>query len=102
MKAGLSFPPRIAKRESRANQAPSVFRRPLRRGHRAGNPEFKGISLSLSADSDAQAKRCFEGLADGGEVVQPLMDTFFATSFGMANDRFGVSRVVPVPKLVAG
>ena len=70
-------------------------------GFSAGNPEFKGISLSLSADDDAEAKRLFDGLADGGEVVQPLLATFFASSFGMVNDRFGVSWMVlasnPVP-----
>jgi PhnB protein len=63
-------------------------------GFSAGNPEFKGISLSLSADDDAEARRLFDGLADGGKVVQPLQPSFFASSFGMVDDRFGVSWMV--------
>jgi PhnB protein len=63
-------------------------------GFSSGKPEFKGISLSLSASDDAEAKRLFEGLAQGGEIVQPLLPTFFASSFGMVNDRFGVSWMV--------
>ncbi|MGH8026147.1 MAG: VOC family protein [Pseudoxanthomonas sp.] len=66
-------------------------------GFSAGKPEFKGISLSLSASDDAEAKRLFDGLAEGGEVVQPLLATFFSSSFGMVNDRFGVSWMVFVP-----
>lgn len=66
-------------------------------GFSAGKPEFKGVSLSLAAADDAVAKRLFEGLAQEGEVVQPLQATFFASSFGMVNDRFGVSWMVWVP-----
>ena len=66
-------------------------------GFSAGKPEFKGVSLSLSAADDAEAKRLFEGLAQDGEIVQPLLATFFASSFGMVNDRFGVSWMVWVP-----
>jgi PhnB protein len=61
-----------------------------------GNPEFKGVSLSLAADDDAEAKRLFDALADGGQVHQPLIATFFASSFGMVADRFGVSWMLVV------
>src|SRR5688500_7939679 len=63
-------------------------------GFSAGKPEFKGVSLSLAAADDAEAKRLFEGLAQEGEVVQPLQAAFFSSSFGMVNDRFGVSWMV--------
>ena len=68
-------------------------------GFAAGTPEFKGVSLSLSAASDADAQRYFSALADGGKVIQPLGATFFASSFGMLEDRFGVSWMVlnPLP-----
>jgi len=60
-----------------------------------GKAEFKGFSLSLTADSDADAARLFEALAaDGGQVVMPLDKTFFASRFGMLTDRFGVSWMV--------
>ena len=63
-------------------------------GFCSGKPEFKGISLSITADDDAEAKRLFDALANGGQVQQPLTETFFATSFGMVADRFGVSWLV--------
>lgn len=63
-------------------------------GYAAGHPEFKGVSLSIAADDDAQARRFFDALADGGQVQQPLEPSFFASSFGMVADRFGVSWMV--------
>lgn len=66
-------------------------------GFSGGHPEFKGFSLALSADDDTAAKRLFDALAAGGQVQQPLMPTFFASSFGMLVDRFGVSWMVLVP-----
>jgi PhnB protein len=66
-------------------------------GHCQGKPNFQGFSLSLSARDDAEARRWFEALGDGGKVQQPLIKTFFASSFGMVADRFGVSWMVVVP-----
>ena len=66
-------------------------------GFSSGAPEFKGIALSLAAADDAEAQRLFDALADGGQVQQPLIATFFATSFGMVADLFGVSWMVVVP-----
>ena len=68
-------------------------------GFAAGKPEFRGISLSLSVADDAEAKRRFDALAVGGQVVQALEPTFFSSSFGMVNDRFGVSWMVVGPML---
>jgi PhnB protein len=42
-------------------------------------------------DDDAEAERLFAALADGGQVQMPLAKTFFASSFGMVADRFGIS-----------
>jgi PhnB protein len=63
-------------------------------GMAQGRPEFKGVSLSITAKDDAEAKRYFEALSDGGSVQQPLMKTFFASSFGMVADKFGVGWMV--------
>jgi PhnB protein len=63
-------------------------------GFAAGHPEFKGVSLSLAADDDAQARQLFDALAAGGQVQQPLGPSFFASSFGMVTDRFGVAWMV--------
>lgn len=65
-------------------------------GQCSGQAEFKGISLSIGAKTDAEARKWFDALADGGTVVQPLIPTFFTTGFGMVNDRFGVGWMVVV------
>lgn len=60
----------------------------------AGKPDFKGFSLSVHAKDEDEAGKLFNALADGGQVQMPLQKTFFAKSFGMAADRFGVSWMV--------
>jgi len=67
-------------------------------GFAQGKPNFQGFSLSLNARDDAQARRWFDALAAGGEVRQPLIKTFFSSSFGMLADRFGVPWMVVVPQ----
>ena len=63
-------------------------------GYCSGKSKFDGISLALTAKDDAEAKRFFDNLAEGGEVTMPLNKTFFASSFGMLKDRFGVPWMV--------
>lgn len=65
-------------------------------GSCSGHAEFKGIMLSLTATSDADARQWFNALADGGQVIQPLMPTFFTSNFGMLSDRFGVGWLLVV------
>lgn len=64
----------------------------------SGKTNFQGCSLSLTLDSDAQARKAFDALADGGQVSQAMTETFFASSFGMVDDRFGVSWMVIKPR----
>lgn len=68
----------------------------------SGKPDFKGFSMTLVCDDDADAKRRFEALLDGGQVEVPLAESFFASSFGMLVDRFGLGWMVMVPKAMAG
>lgn len=63
-------------------------------GRCEGKPSFQGFSLSLTAANDAEADRLFAAIADGGQVQMPLTKTFFASRFGMAADRFGVSWMI--------
>lgn len=63
-------------------------------GRVTGQPVFKGFSLSLSVPTDAEAQRLFSALGDGGQVQMPLAKTFYASSFGMVADRFGVSWMI--------
>lgn len=65
-------------------------------GQCSGQAEFKGIMLSITAPTDADARKWFDALADGGQVMQPLMPTFFTSSFGMLTDRFGVGWLLVV------
>ncbi len=67
-------------------------------GRASGQPVFQGMSLSLSVPSDAEAERLFKALSEGGQVQMPLGKTFYASSFGMVADRFGVSwMIITVP-----
>jgi PhnB protein len=61
-----------------------------------GQANFRGISLSLTARSDAEAERLFTALSEGGKVAVPLGKTFFSSSFGVTNDRFGVTWMIVV------
>jgi PhnB protein len=63
-------------------------------GRNTGKPKFDGFALSLDVKTDADAQTMFKALSDGGEVTMPLGSTFFATSFGMVKDRFGVNWMV--------
>ena len=67
-------------------------------GMGSGKPNFQGISLSLNPETETEAKRLFDALADGGQVQMPLGKTFFSPAFGMVADRFGVSWMVVVPE----
>jgi PhnB protein len=66
-------------------------------GHCGGRPSFQGFSLTLNARDEAEAKRFFAALSEGGQVTMPLGKTFFSPAFGMATDRFGVGWMVIVP-----
>jgi PhnB protein len=61
---------------------------------KSNKPEFKGFSLSLDARDPSEGKRMFEALSQGGQVQQPLVETFFAKSFGMVADKFGVGWMI--------
>lgn len=65
-------------------------------GMAQGTPKFEGFSLSVNAKDESEASRMFGALSDGGQVQMPLGKTFFARSFGMVADKFGVSWMVIV------
>ena len=50
----------------------------------------KGFSISLDVDSPADAERIFKALSAKGTVNMPLQKTFFAESFAMVVDQFGI------------
>src|SRR5215469_15556366 len=67
-------------------------------GECAGNTNFKGFALAYSARTEAEADKIFGALSDGGQVRMPLAKTFFAKSFGMLTDKFGVGWMILVPQ----
>jgi PhnB protein len=55
-----------------------------------------GMCVNCALPDTAEAKRVFDALAEGGQVQQPLGETFFAPAFGMCIDRFGTPWMVMV------
>ena len=53
-------------------------------------PEGKNFSLSIACDNLDEEQRIFSALSEGGQVRQPLQDTFWGAHFGMLEDKFGV------------
>ena len=49
-----------------------------------------GVVITWSAADLAETNRILAGLAEGGTVTQPVIETFFSPGFGMVTDRFGV------------
>jgi PhnB protein len=49
-----------------------------------------GVMLALTYPTAAEGRRVFDALGTGGKVTMPLGETFWADSFGMVVDRFGV------------
>ena len=65
-------------------------------GRCTGKPNFHGVALTISAKTEAEVERIFNGLAEGGQVQMPLGKTFFSPRFGMLADKFGVGWMVLV------
>jgi len=57
----------------------------------------EGIMVSVAPPDPAEAKRVFDALAEGGEVSQELIETFFSPAYGMCVDRFGIPWMIAVP-----
>lgn len=57
-----------------------------------------GHCMSLTMPDEAEARRVFAALADGGEAFMPIGKTFWSPCFGMVTDRFGIHWMVTVPE----
>ena len=69
-----------------ASDTPSSMERP--------NETF--ITVSLSGDDDAELRRLWAGLADGGTVTYPLEVAPWGDAFGQLTDHVGVSWMVNI------
>ena len=64
-------------------------------GH-TGAPQAS-VTISHEAGSDAEARRIFAALADGGSVMMDYQPTFWSDGFGMLQDRFGTHWMISAP-----
>ncbi len=55
---------------------------------------MRSAYLTLTLDSDIEAERVFAALSDGGRVLMPIQETFFASRFGQVRDRFGINWMI--------
>ncbi len=62
------------------------------------NPEGaagpSNISLAIGLNDTVRAQQLFDNLAEGGTVIMPLQQTFWAEAFGMVTDQFGIKWMV--------
>jgi PhnB protein len=61
-----------------------------------GKP-FGGFDISLEDGDEAEVRRIFTALSEGGSVMMPLSKTFWSPLFGMCTDKFGVQWMLSVP-----
>ncbi|MGD0830637.1 MAG: VOC family protein [Terracidiphilus sp.] len=63
---------------------------------------MRSAYLALNVDSIEEAERIHAVLADGGEILMPMGETFFAFRFSMLRDKFGILWMVvhsrPMPE----
>ena len=53
--------------------------------------KISGVMIALQFDTNEQANETFHALQEGGQVTMPLSPSFWAETFGMLTDQFGVS-----------
>lgn len=55
------------------------------------------VSISRSVSDLAAGQTLFDRLAEGGAVIMPFAETFWAEGFGMVKDRFGTHWMISGP-----
>lgn len=58
----------------------------------------QGFNVMAHADKPGEAERLFRVLSEGGAIVMPIQETFWAYRFGMCTDRFGTPWMVNCAK----
>ena len=59
---------------------------------------MRSVYLSLTVDTAAEAERIWALLSNGGQVLMPIEETFFATRFGQLCDQFGTNWMISALK----
>jgi len=60
-------------------------------------PVIGGFQVSVSSTDEAEVKRLYAALSEGGSTQMPLTPTFWSPLFGMCTDKFGVAWMVGMP-----
>ena len=55
---------------------------------------MRSAYITLRVDTDSEAERIFGVLSDGGHVLMPIREEFFASRFGQVRDRFGINWMI--------
>ncbi|OWW23149.1 VOC family protein [Zobellia sp. OII3] len=56
--------------------------------------EGNRYSVSISAESKAEADKLFNGLSAGGKIEMPIADSPWGSYFGLFKDKFGIQWMV--------
>ncbi|WP_026958620.1 VOC family protein [Aliagarivorans taiwanensis] len=54
-------------------------------------PHAGSIELNLNFNDLAEQQKVFDALAENGQVIHPLQDTFWGARFGRISDQYGIS-----------
>ncbi|MFC6633453.1 VOC family protein [Microbulbifer taiwanensis] len=61
----------------------------------------QGMHITIGVDTPEEAERIYEALSEGGNIIMPMEETFWAQRFAMVTDRFGTPWMVncdkPIP-----
>lgn len=52
---------------------------------------MKGVTITMNYPDVAEADRVFAALSEGGTIMMPIAETFYAKRAGMLVDRFGTA-----------
>jgi PhnB protein len=56
--------------------------------------EGNNFSLSVDTESEEEADKIFNGLAESGKITMPLSRAFWGDYFGMLTDKFGIQWMI--------
>lgn len=58
----------------------------------------QGMQVNINVSDAAQAEKIYAALSEGGAIVMPLAETFWALRFAMFHDKFGIAWMINCEK----
>ncbi len=70
----------------------------------AGSGLIAGSNIQITVDfkDEAELRRVFAAMAEGGAIDMPLQQTFFCRCYGMLTDKFGVPWQLMIEETTGG